>query len=79
MHKDAGVLNLVLLRHAQWWWMLVDLDPGDLETLLESLNYAKLWISDSEEMPFEHLQEKLRRIEAADAKIRSAVEGNSDG
>ena len=59
--------------------MLVELDPTELETLLESLGYAKLWVSDSEGMTFDHIQERLRRIDAADAKLRAALEGNAEG
>ncbi len=52
--------------------MKIDFNLAELETLLESLNYTKLWVSGATETPASFRADKLAKVEAVDAKIRVA-------
>lgn len=58
--------------------MLIELDPIQVETILEALNHSRLWISESEEMSFDRMQEKLRKIDGVHKKLNSALEGDDE-
>lgn len=52
--------------------MQIDLSEQDVETLMESLDYATQRVADAEGTPYKVRQENLSRIDALRSKIRGA-------
>ena len=52
--------------------MPVELDPQDIETLLESLDYSKQRVSEAQGTRYEVRQENLAKVNAVMAKLREA-------
>ena len=52
--------------------MQLELDLRDIDTILESLKYSKMYTTHAQGTPYEVRQENLARIEAVEAKIREA-------
>lgn len=51
--------------------MLLDLDDADVDLIRESLRYSKHHVREAQGTPYDVRQDKLRRIEEVEAKIRA--------
>ena len=55
--------------------MQIELTGGDIEVLLESLEYSKMHIRDAVGTPYEVRQENLSRLDDVAQKLRDARRG----
>jgi len=52
--------------------MTLDLTDDDIDLIRESLRYSKHHVREAQGTPYEVRQDKLRKIEEVEAKIREA-------
>lgn len=52
--------------------MMIGLDCGEIDVLLESLEYSKRAVRDAEDTPYGVRQDKLQALDVVAAKLRAA-------